>query len=88
MEVLQQLLIAASDGPIRHIGISVSNLVDESAVQLDLFDATFHEQLRRLSLTTDRIQLKHGAAAILRAISLTEAGIALNRSHKIGGHYE
>ncbi|ARR10626.1 DNA polymerase V (plasmid) [Paenibacillus bovis] len=88
LEVLQQLLHASNDGLIRHISISVSNLVEESAVQLDLFDSAYHEKLRRLSRTTDAIQQRHGSAAILRAISLTDAGIALNKSHKIGGHYE
>lgn len=38
LDVLQKLLEQGRDAPIRHIGISFMNLVDESAIQIDLFD--------------------------------------------------
>lgn len=69
---------------IRHI----SNLIDETAIQVDLFDAEYHEKLRRLGRVTDRIIAKFGPTSILRATSITGAGILLDRAFKIGGHYE
>lgn len=35
----------------------------------------------------DSIRAKFGSTAILRASSYTDAGITLERSKKIGGHY-
>ncbi|WP_411347018.1 DNA polymerase thumb domain-containing protein [Paenibacillus sp. WLX2291] len=86
--VLEQLLEQATDAPIRHIGISFTNLVDESAIQIDLFDREQHMKLLRLSKTIDYITHRYGSNAIYRAVSNTSAGTWLDRGHKIGGHYE
>lgn len=88
LDVLEKLLEKGTDAPIRHIGISFTNLVDESAIQLDLFDRERHMQQLRLSRTVDYITQKYGSNAIYRALSITAAGTWLDRGHKIGGHYE
>lgn len=75
------------DGRIRHVAVTVSNLVDDDEIQMDLFVHATDEKLRRLGKTMDAIQTKFGSAAILRASSISEAGTAIQRSHKIGGHY-
>lgn len=88
LDVLKKLLEQGTDAPIRHIGISFTNLVDESAIQIDLFDRDQHMKLLRLSKTIDKITSQYGSNAIYRALSITDSGTWLDRGHKIGGHYE
>ncbi|NMM51336.1 DNA polymerase IV [Paenibacillus aquistagni] len=72
--------------PIRSIGVSLTDLVSDQIVQLDLF----HDRERELALekAADQIKLKYGNAAIMRASSLQAAGQARDRAQKIGGHYK
>ncbi|MOA61680.1 DNA polymerase IV [compost metagenome] len=51
-----------------------------------LFDE--RPKYQALEKATDEIKRKYGESAILRAISLTSAGLARDRSGKIGGHYK
>ncbi|MFJ7934366.1 DNA polymerase thumb domain-containing protein [Sporosarcina sp. NPDC096371] len=71
--------------PVRQISISLSKLEDEHSMQLDLFD-TKKWQVRKLAAVMDDIQNRFGPTALLRAVSLTDAGTALKRSSLIGGH--
>jgi DNA polymerase-4 len=41
-----------------------------------------------LAHTMDKIKLKYGDAAIMRAVSVSNAGQAKDRSNKIGGNYK
>lgn len=75
------------EGRIRHVSVAVSNLVDDDQIQMDLFVQAEDEKLRTLAKTMDAIQTKFGSVAIMRASSITEAGTAVERSHKLGGHY-
>ncbi|PWK06606.1 DNA polymerase IV [Tumebacillus permanentifrigoris] len=72
--------------PVRSIGVSIDNLVDDTVQQLDLFRDW--ERERRLAYTLDNLQDRFGKTAVLRATSLTAAGQALQRAGKIGGHYK
>jgi DNA polymerase-4 len=72
--------------PVRRVGVSVSQLVDDGEYQLSLFDPT--EKYRSLEKATDRIKSRFGDTAIMRAVSLTAAGQARDRARKIGGHYK
>lgn len=73
---------------VRHIHVGVSNLLPDNVQQLELFPDPGKEQLTKLGRAIDGIQNRFGAGAILRASALTEAGTAVQSSHKIGGHTE
>ncbi len=70
---------------VRQISISISNLVDDNEIQLDLFDTDSWKK-RELGYTVDKIRNKYGPASLLRAVSYTSAGTALHRSKLVGGH--
>lgn len=72
--------------PIRQIGVSLTGLISDTGYQLTLFSD--REKKMILERTTDMIKRKFGDDAILRAVSLTAAGQAKDRSQKIGGHYK
>ncbi|GBF73193.1 DNA polymerase IV [Paenibacillus sp. 598K] len=86
-QAAMELLLKHWDGqPVRRIGVSLSGLVDDSVVQLDLFDPT-RDRTMALERVTDQLKARYGEAVILRASSLTESGQAADRAAKIGGHY-
>ncbi|TVX85529.1 DNA polymerase IV [Paenibacillus agilis] len=72
--------------PVRRLGVSVSDLSDDSVYQITLFDN--QEQKRKLDAVMDSIKDKFGETAILRASSFTSAGQSLDRDRKIGGHFK
>jgi DNA polymerase-4 len=72
--------------PVRSVGVTLSQLRPESTMQLLLFRDRVKE--RNLDAAIDRIKDKYGAAAIVKASSLTKAGLAYERAAKIGGHYK
>lgn len=71
--------------PIRQISLAISNLEEESTMQLSLFDEKKFEN-RSLGEAMDRIRKRYGYSAIYRGISGTEAGTAIARTKLIGGH--
>ncbi|MEW4370080.1 DinB/UmuC family translesion DNA polymerase [Paenibacillus kandeliae] len=85
---MELLLQDQTCAPIRHISVSVSHMVHQDAIQVDLFDGLHHNKLYQLGLTTDRIINEYGMRAIMRAVSLTQAGTWMDRSFKLGGHDE
>lgn len=70
---------------VRQISVSITKLEDEHSMQLSLFDAK-KWQVRKLGTTMDEIRTRYGSIAILRAVSLTDAGTAIKRSKLVGGH--
>lgn len=70
---------------VRQISVSITKLEDEHSMQLSLFD-TKKWQVRKLGTTMDEIRTRYGSTAILRAVSLTDAGTAIKRSKLVGGH--
>ncbi|MDX1806602.1 MAG: UV damage repair protein UvrX [Paenisporosarcina sp.] len=73
-----------SERPVRHVSISLTKLEDETSIQLSLFNNRVKE--RQLGTAMDSIRKKYGSTALLRAVSFTEAGTALQRANLIGGH--
>jgi DNA polymerase-4 len=71
--------------PVRAVGMGVTNLADDTEMQLDLFNDKVRK--RALGYTMDRIRAKYGSTALMRCASLTKAGILPERASKIGGHY-
>ena len=72
---------------VRSISLSITKLVDDYEIQLDLFDLDKWKK-RELGYVVDNIRNRFGASSILRAVSFTEAGTALHRSKLVGGHKE
>lgn len=70
---------------IRKVSVTLTNLYDDIATQLDLFSERAKQ--KDIGYTMDYIRERFGATAILRASSYTDAGISLERSKKIGGHW-
>lgn len=72
--------------PVRKLALSLSQLSDDAVYQVSLFDE--RERYRVLERATDALKEKYGSAAIVRAVSMTQSGQALDRAGKIGGHYK
>jgi DNA polymerase-4 len=72
--------------PVRSVGVHLGQLTEDNVCQLSLF--TDKERQRSLAYVMDSIRAKYGNAAILRAVSLLDAGQARERARKIGGHYK
>lgn len=72
--------------PLSRLAISISQLTDDSVMQLTLFD----DRVRNLSRerAIDQIKTRYGSRALIRASSLLESGVALERAEQIGGHYK
>lgn len=71
--------------PVRELSISLTNLEEEYAMQLSLFDE-HKSRNRALGKTMDSLRSRYGSTAILRAVSYTKAGMAKEREKLIGGH--
>jgi len=86
-DVCMQLFYEYYDGKsyIRRVYVTLTNLVDDGHMQLDLF--TERSKQKEIGLVMDAIRKRYGTRAILRASSYTDAGITLERSQKIGGHW-
>ncbi|MHA6251467.1 DNA polymerase IV [Oceanobacillus sp. CAU 1775] len=85
--VCMQLFWKFYDGQskIRHVYVTLGNLYDQDDVQLDLFEDRVKKN--DIGYVMDSIRDKYGSSSILRASSYTDAGIMIERSKKIGGHY-
>lgn len=70
---------------IRRVYVTLTNLSDDGDTQLDLFEE--RPKQKDIGYVMDNIRDRFGATAILRASSYTNAGITLDRSKKIGGHW-
>lgn len=70
---------------IRRVNVTLTNLIMDRETQLDLF--TKRPKQKDIGYVMDTIRDKYGTTAILRASSYTDAGITLERSKKIGGHW-
>lgn len=73
--------------PIRRVGISLTQLTPDNEYQMSLFDMG-REKSMALEKVTDALKNKYGNSVVIRAVSKTAAGQALDRSAKIGGHYK
>ena len=71
--------------PARQLSVRISNLEPECSIQLDLFD-TRKEQRQILGHTMDSIRERFGATSLLRAVSFTKSGTAIQRNRLVGGH--
>jgi DNA polymerase-4 len=74
--------------PIRKIGVSLSELENDTEYQMSLFDVNERDKFRSLEKATDTLKRRYGETAIMRAVSLSPAGQIKDRSKKIGGHYK
>ncbi|MDF2843094.1 MAG: repair protein [Herbinix sp.] len=73
--------------PIRRLGLSCNNIIDEAYEQYDLFtDPAEMEKDRKLQRAAIDIKNKFGKNAIVRGMDLQEAGTTMERNRQIGGH--
>lgn len=72
---------------VRKITISITNLEEETSMQLDLFTKNKWRK-RKLAGAMDEIRSRYGPTAIMRGVSLTKDGTAIERSRLVGGHKE
>ncbi|MNI80831.1 DNA polymerase IV [compost metagenome] len=72
--------------PLSRLSISISQLSDDNVMQLTLFDDRVRTYNRERAV--DQIKTRYGSRALIRASSLLESGVALERSEQIGGHYK
>jgi len=72
--------------PVRRIGVSITGFQRDDEYQLVMGDNRV--RMGDLEAATDRIKNKYGDSMIIRAVSKTAAGQALDRASKIGGHYK
>lgn len=71
---------------VRKISISLSHICEDEHIQLSLFEKDRTRE-RKLGYVMDAVRDKYGKDALLRAVSFTPAGTALERSKLVGGHY-
>ncbi|WP_047982202.1 DNA polymerase IV [Ornithinibacillus contaminans] len=85
--ICMQLFAEFYDGQstIRHVYVTLDNLAEKRETQLNLFED--RPKKTDIGYVMDAIRDKYGTTAILRASSYTDAGITLDRSKKIGGHF-
>ena len=75
------------DVPIRRLGITFGNIMDESCEGYDLFtDFEKVEREKRLENTVLGIKDRFGKNAMFRGLDLSEGATALVRNKMIGGH--
>ncbi|TCP31775.1 DNA polymerase V [Scopulibacillus darangshiensis] len=70
---------------VRKLSVTLSNTCDDNQYQLNLFDSGY-EKRRKLGYAMDQIREKYGSTALLRAVSYTKGGTAIERSKLLGGH--
>lgn len=77
------------DEPVRGINISVSGFVENTSVQLNLFDDA-EKQIKEEKLfdTLDKIKKRYGKNSVRRASTELEYSTAKERNEEIGGHHE
>ncbi len=84
---IQRLFNAHWQGmPVSYITVALTQLASDDVQYLDLFSD--RAKIYDLESVTDRIKDRFGDAAILRASSLLDAGVARERAGQIGGHYK
>lgn len=71
--------------PVSRLFIALTQLSTDDIIQLDLFED--RTRILALERATDEIKERFGDAALLRASSLTAAGVARERAAQIGGHF-
>ena len=75
--------------PIRQIGISFGNVVNEKFEYYDLFtDQQEIEKEKRLQNALNEIKYKYGKNSVFKCMNLMENATQLQRNKLIGGHAE
>ncbi|MDQ0197404.1 Y-family DNA polymerase [Neobacillus ginsengisoli] len=70
---------------VRQISLAIGNIVDDSELQLDLFDMGAYKR-RELGYVVDSVRKRFGSGSLLRAVSYTASGTAKHRATLVGGH--
>jgi DNA polymerase V len=72
---------------IRNIGIDYGGLIEDTGVQLDLFEQPEKSiKSNKIDQVVDEIRKRFGTTALMRAMSKEKGGTAINRASLVGGH--
>ncbi|MFL2115986.1 Y-family DNA polymerase [Leuconostoc carnosum] len=72
---------------IRNIGIDYGGLIEDTGVQLDLFEQPEKSiKYNKIDQVVDEIRKRFGTTALMRAMSKEKGGTAINRASLVGGH--
>lgn len=72
---------------IRHIGIDYGGLVDDTGIQLNLFEQPeLRLKTSKIDQVVDEIRQRFGTTALMRAMSKEGGGTAIDRASLVGGH--
>ncbi|MGF3227346.1 Y-family DNA polymerase [Facklamia sp. P12932] len=75
------------NGPVRHIGVRYSGLVEENIHYFSLFEEPRQiSKEERLDKTVDAIRKRFGYVSVLKASALLESSRSIARSKLMGGH--
>ena len=86
IDILFEKYVVA-DVPIRRLGISFGNIMDEACEGFDIFtDFEKVEREKRIENTVLGIKDRFGKNACFRGLDLSEGATALTRNKMIGGH--
>lgn len=73
--------------PVRQIGMSLTNFINDDERQISIFDDTCKRvKEEKLAFAMDEIRRNYGKNALLRAVSYTSGSTARHRNTLIGGH--
>lgn len=90
MTVLERLFNQYWDGrPVRHIGVSMSDLGSENVQPISLFEqAPLLQETQQdpIDQVVDQLRKRFGSASIVRSLSLEEGARAIERAGLVGGH--
>ncbi|WP_349549755.1 Y-family DNA polymerase [Leuconostoc pseudomesenteroides] len=72
---------------IRNIGIDYGGLIEDTGVQLDLFEQPERSiKSNKIDQVVDEIRKRFGTTSLMLAMSKEEGGTAINRASLVGGH--
>lgn len=72
---------------IRNVGIDYGGLIEDTGIQLDLFEQPEQSiKSNKIDKVVDEIRKRFGTTALMRAMSKEIGGTAMNRASLVGGH--
>lgn len=72
---------------IRNVGIDYGGLIEDTGIQLDLFEQPEQSiKSNKIDKVVDEIRKRFGTTALMRAMSKEIGGTAINRASLVGGH--
>lgn len=72
---------------IRNIGVDYGDLTNDAFSQLDLFETPKQElKAQKVNQIVDKVRQKFGITSLMKGVSHSKGGTAIERSNLVGGH--